>query len=85
VDPSGELPDGRTFANAEEFKQLLLDDTEQFARTFVEKLATYSLRRAMTFEDHDELESIVKDARAADYRVKDTLEAFVLSDLFQKR
>jgi hypothetical protein len=39
----------------------------------------------MTFDDRDELESIEAIGRAKDYRVRDILEAFVLSDLFQKR
>jgi hypothetical protein len=85
VDASGELPDGRTFQNAEEFKQLLLADLDKFNQTFVEKLAVYGLRRTVTFEDHDELNAITKTGREKDYRVRDIVEAFVLSDLFQKR
>lgn len=85
VDPSGELPDGRTFANAEEFKQLLLDDLDQFNETFIEKLATYGLRRTITFEDHADIVAIAERAKAADYEVRSIVEAFVLSELFQKR
>lgn len=85
VDPSGELPDGRTFANAEEFKQLLLDDLDRFNETFIEKLATYGLRRTITFEDHADIIAIAERARAADYEVRAIVEAFVLSELFQKR
>jgi hypothetical protein len=39
----------------------------------------------VTFEDRDELEAITKIGREKDYRVKDIVEAFVLSELFQKR
>ena len=85
VDASGELPDGRKFANAQEFKQLLLDDLDSFNHAFIEKLAIYGMRRTLTFDDHDELEEIAKDAKTSDYVVKDIVEAFVLSDLFKKR
>ncbi|MEX2212827.1 MAG: DUF1592 domain-containing protein [Phycisphaeraceae bacterium] len=85
VDASGELPDGRMFKNAEEFKQLLLADLDKFNETFVEKLATYGLRRTMTIDDRSDLHTIAKVGRDNDYRVKDIVKAFVLSDLFQKR
>jgi mono/diheme cytochrome c family protein len=85
VDASGALPDGREFANAKEFKQLLMADLDAFNATFIEKLATYGMRRTMTFEDRNELKEIARVSREKDYRVADILEAFVLSDLFQKR
>lgn len=85
VDASGVLPDGRQFANAQELKQLLMADLDSFNATFIEKLATYGMRRTMSFEDSDQLKEIARISREKDYRVADILEAFVLSELFQKR
>lgn len=85
VDPSGVLPDGRQFANAQEFKQLMMADLDAFNATFIEKLAIYGMRRTLSFEDRDELKEITRTSREKDYVVRDILEAFVLSDLFQKR
>ena len=85
VDPTGTLPDGRTYQNAEEFKKLLLADLDAFNLTFTEKLATYGLRRGMSFSDRDELKAIAAAGKAQDYRLRDIVEAFVCSDLFQKR
>ncbi|MCA9122418.1 MAG: DUF1592 domain-containing protein [Planctomycetales bacterium] len=85
VDPSGELPDGRHFADAAEFKQLLLDEIEAFNITLIEKLATYGLRRTLTFEDEDEISSIAAQSKAADYQLREIVEALVTSDLFQRR
>ncbi len=82
---SGKLPDGREYKNAEEFKQLLLHDLDAFNVTFIEKLATYGLRRTMTFTDRDELAKIAAVSKAKDYRLSDIVEAFVASDLFQSR
>ena len=85
VNPAGKLPDGREYANADEFKKLLLADLDAFNATFIEKLATYGLRRSMSFSDRDELKAIAAASKAKDYRLHDIVEAFVLSDLFQKR
>jgi hypothetical protein len=85
VNASGVMPDGRAFANAQEFKQLLLADLDAFNHTFIEKLAIYGLRRTMTFDDRDKIEAIAKVGRDKNYCVADILEAFVLSDLFQQR
>jgi hypothetical protein len=85
VDPSGKFPDGRAYKDAAEFKKLLLSDIDSFNRTFIEKLATYALRRTMSFSDYDQLKTIAATGKADDYRVKDILTALVTSDLFQKR
>ena len=85
VDPSGTLPDGRSFRSPEEFKQLLLADTAAFNETFVEKLATYGLRRTMSYDDRVDLAAIARAGRDHDYRLRDIVTAFVTSDLFQKR
>ena len=85
VDASGELPNGKKFSNAEDFKRLLLDDLDAFHSTFIEKLATYGLRRSMTFDDHHDISTIAAESKKADYRVRSIIETFVLSDLFQKR
>jgi hypothetical protein len=85
VNPSGTLADGRSYKNAEEFKQLLLGDIDHFNAAFVEKLAIYGLRRSMSFGDREDLAAIAKVGREKDYRLRDLVEAFVVSDLFQKR
>jgi mono/diheme cytochrome c family protein len=85
VDPAGTLPDGRSFRSPEEFKRLLLADIDAFNETFVEKLATYGLRRTMTFDDRNDLAAIARVGRGHDYRLRDIVMAFVTSDLFQKR
>lgn len=85
VNPAGKLPDGRTYETPEEFKRLLLADLDTFNATFIEKLATYGLRRSMSFGDREGLAGIAQASKAKDYRLRDLLEAFVLSDLFAKR
>ncbi|MEQ1830208.1 MAG: DUF1592 domain-containing protein [Pirellula sp.] len=85
VDPSGKLPDGREYKSSDEFKRLLLANLDEFASTFIEKLATYGLRRSMSFDDRGDLAEIAAIAKTKDYCLRDILETFIVSDLFQKR
>jgi hypothetical protein len=85
VNPAGKLPDGRVYSTPEEFKKLLLADLDAFNATFVEKLATYGVRRTLSFDDREDLKAIAEASKAHDYRLNDLIAAFVCSDLFQKR
>jgi len=85
VDATGTLPDGRRFSGPGEFKALLLEDADAFAEALVEKLATFALRRAMTVDDRDALRQIATTTREDGYRLRDLIEALVLSELFRKR
>jgi len=85
VDPSGMTPDGREFADAEEFKQLLVDDRDEFLQAFIEHLCTYGLRRVLTVDDREDIESIVNEAKQNQSRLKDIVRAVATSDLMQKR
>ena len=85
VDSQGKLPDGRAFANAAEFQQLLAQDIDQFAAAFVEQLATYALRRVMTADDQAAIRSVAKASQKDGYRLRTIIENLIMSDLFQKR
>lgn len=85
VDASGILPDGRKFADSVQFKQLLMADRDRVARAFIEHLCTYALRRVLTVDDRDDIQSIVETARQKQYRLQDIVRAVAISDLFQKR
>lgn len=85
VDASGQLPDGRPFSGPEDFKRLLVEDEHRFAQALTEKLATYALRRAMTIDDRDDIQAIANSCQTNGYRLRDMVEALVLSELFQKR
>jgi len=85
IDPSGLMPDGRAFKDATEFKLLLLEDRDKVARAFIEHLCTYALRRALAFDDQDDLKAIQAEAKKSDYRIKDIVRAVSLSDLMKKR
>lgn len=85
VNPSGELPDGRVFKNSDEFKALILDDRDEFARAFIEHLCTYALRRVLTIDDQPDIEAIVMEAQKHNYGLRNTIRAVALSELLKKR
>jgi hypothetical protein len=85
VNPAGIMPDGRSFKDAGEFKRLLLEDRDKVARAFIEHLCTYGLRRALAYDDQDDLKAIQAEAKKNQYRVKDIVRAVALSDLMRKR
>lgn len=85
VDASGALPDGRPFKDATDFKQLLLEDRDQVARAFIEHLATYALRRVLTYDDEEDINAITARAKEGGYRVKDIVRSVATSELMRKR
>jgi len=85
VDASGVLRDGRKFADAVEFRKLLVADTDKFAGAFIEKLAIYALRRAVTIDDRRALHALAAQNKANDYRLGGIVESLVTSELFQQR
>ena len=62
-----------------------LSDLDKVAAAVTEKLATYALRRGMTFSDREELKHIVDKAKSEHYRLTSLIESLVTSPLFVKR
>lgn len=85
VNASGTMADGRTYRGPEEFKQLLVHDLDRFGEAFVEQLATFALRRAMTLDDAAQIKAVAKGCQADGYRLRTIMERFTESELFQKR
>jgi hypothetical protein len=83
VDASGELPDGRAFADIREFKRLLLKDEVTLARNLAQQLTIYATGAPIHFSDRPTIERIVERARATDYGVRTIVHEIIQSDLFQ--
>ncbi len=85
IDASGELPDGRAFADEAGLKHLLVDDLDRCGAAFTEKLATYALRRGMTIADRALLADLAARSKAHGWRLADLIRLLVTSELFQER
>jgi hypothetical protein len=85
VDASGELPDGRRFADAAGFKRLLLADLDQVATALTRKLAAYAIRRPVTIDDHVAIAAIVERSRQRGHTLRALVEELLSSGLFVRR
>jgi mono/diheme cytochrome c family protein len=85
VDPSDVMPDGRRFANVDEFKRLLLDDKDQLARNLAEKLLAYGTGAAPAKDDKGAIDAIVARTREKNYGFKSLIHEVVESPLFQTK
>jgi len=63
----------------------LLGRPEMFAGTFAEKLLTYALGRGVEYRDAPAIRAIVREARAADFRVSSIILGIVKSQPFQMK
>lgn len=68
VDPSGGFPDGTKFRGPAELRKVLLNRSDQFVSTVVEKLLIYALGRGLTEHDAPAVRGIVRQAAASHYR-----------------
>jgi hypothetical protein len=82
VDCTGELPDGRAFADVRELKRLLLADEAAIARNLARQLVTYSTGAPVRFSDRAEIERIVAGAADREYGIRSLVLEILLSDLF---
>lgn len=85
VESGDTLPDGRSFADINDFKRLLLANPEQLARNLTGKLVTYATGAAIEYNDDLVIERIVAETRTADYGLRSLVHAVVASELFRNK
>jgi Protein of unknown function (DUF1592)/Protein of unknown function (DUF1588)/Protein of unknown function (DUF1587)/Protein of unknown function (DUF1585)/Protein of unknown function (DUF1595)/Cytochrome C oxidase, cbb3-type, subunit III len=85
IDASGGLPDGSKFSDVPGLESALLRRPELFVGTFAEKLETFALGRGMDYYDAPAIRTIVRDARADNYRISSIILGVVKSQPFQMR
>lgn len=85
VDTADVLPDGRRFANIDEYKQLLLADKDQLAQNLAEKLLAYGTGAAPTTADQPEVERIVQKVREQKYGLRSLVHEVVQSRVFRTK
>jgi hypothetical protein len=87
IDPSGELPDGRSFDGPAELKEILKSGArkDEFAKCLTEKMLTYALGRGLERYDKCAVDKITKALAENDYRFSTLVLQIIRSDPFQKR
>lgn len=85
IDPSGTLPDGKSFQGPAELKAILKGKQELIVRNLAEKLLTYGVGRGLEFYDNRALNQICAQTAKADYKFSALISAIVTSDPFRLR
>jgi len=85
VDPSGVLPDGRTFDGPAGLRALLREGRQPFARCLTEKMLTYALGRSLSRSDRRAVTAIARKLADHEYRFSALVLALVHSHPFQHR
>jgi len=83
VDPSGVLPDERTFKNIAEFQALLAADTGRLLKNLAERLAIYGTGRDVSFADRDQIAAIVANTQWQGGGLRTLIHELVQSSLFR--
>jgi hypothetical protein len=82
VDPSGELPDGRTFAGPQELAHLLTSSPDQLARAFTAHLSRYATGAEVSYADRAEVRRIVESTKSNGYGMRSLIHALARSEVF---
>ncbi len=85
VDPSGLLPDGRSFKGPEDLKKILKEDRDAFTEGLTEKLLIYALGRGVERYDRGAVRRIAADVASNQYRFSNLVLGIVNSLPFQFR
>jgi hypothetical protein len=85
IDPSGTLPDGKSFKGPGELKAILKDKKELFARCLAEKMLTYALGRGLEYYDRPTIDRISAALAQDDYRFSTLVTEIARSDPFRLR
>jgi hypothetical protein len=85
IDPSGEFPNGRTFAGPQGMKALLRENLDAFTAAVAEKMLTYAIGRGVERYDRSTLRALTRKTAAQEYRMQALITAIVESVPFQQR
>ena len=83
IDPSGTLPDGRSFDGPNKLKTILRSEKSNFCRNLVEKSLTYALGRGLEYYDSCAVNDIVNAMAHDDDRYSSLVVALVQSVPFR--
>ncbi len=82
VDATGNLSDGKAFADIFQLKQLLLANEQAIAKNLLHQLTIYATGAPMRFSDRVEVDSILDRLASGDYQLKSMIVEVVTSDMF---
>jgi hypothetical protein len=85
VDASGELADGRKFAGIQDFKKLLLEQSDQVLAALTEKVVIYSTGAGIGFADRSTVAAIAGKVKQQGGGLRTLIHEVVQSPIFQSK
>tara|TARA_Y100001934_G_scaffold280777_1_gene388443 strand:- start:1722 stop:3581 length:1860 start_codon:yes stop_codon:yes gene_type:complete len=85
IDAAGKLPNGETFSNPAELKQLIAGRAEELARNLTERLLAYALCRPLEGYDEVVMDQLMEKIARDDYRMQSIITEIVTSYVFTQR
>jgi hypothetical protein len=82
VDASYTTADDKSFEGLDEFKKILLSDSDKLARNLAAQLLTYGTGAAISFSDRAVLDDIVEKTREKNHGVRSLIHAVIASSSF---
>jgi hypothetical protein len=84
IDPSGTLPDGRSFDDIDELKHVLVANPQRLAQAFVAHLSRYATGTDPSFADRQAMEEIVQRTAPTQYGLRSLIHALAESPLMKE-
>ena len=85
MDASGEMETGETFTGIREFKALLVDDRDRFAKCLAEKVLMYALGRELGFSDRPTVDAITSATMEKGYGLRTLVRQVIGSQAFREK
>lgn len=86
IHADAQIPGGPTIDGMQELKAYLLKERkDEIAEAVLRKLLTYGMGRALTPRDRPAVETLLRDSKSRDYRLKDMIVAICQSETFRGR
>ena len=85
VDATGELADGRKFADVNSLRALLLADEDALARNLARQLLIYATGAGIRFSDRPGIEGIVARTKPTHHGLRSLVQEVVASELFRSK
>src|SRR5205085_4085206 len=85
IDPSGTLPDGRSFKGYNDLRTILKADPGAFTECLAEKMLTYALGRGLERSDRKTVKTIAQRVARDNYRFSSLVLEIARSAPFQMK
>lgn len=85
VEQGDRMPDGRTFADIDDYKRLVLENPAAIARNLAVKLLTFATGAPEQFADRAEIDRLIDTVASEGYGLRSLIHAVVQSRMFQEK